>query len=110
MSIRNIEVKSPKAEDSPKESPYYIKDLRKEVLLTLGLDYSNINELNKLDNKKYSKYIEKFQKDIEKEINFLYKLYNIGENNEELNNEFQKHIENINNYSKFILKTVSVNC
>ena len=110
MSIRNIEIKSPKADDSPKESPYYIKDLKKEVLQRLGVDYYNINNLYNINNKKYDKYIINFRKDIENEINTLYKLYTLGDNDENLNKVFEKHIKNINNYTEFIVKTVSVGC
>lgn len=110
MSIRNIEIKSPKADDSPKDSPYYVKDIKKEVLQRLGVDYSNINNLYTINNKKLDKYIIDFKKDIENEINTLYKLYTIGDNDELINKEFEKHINNINKYTEFIVKTVSVGC
>mgnify|MGYP001158534833 CR=1 FL=1 len=99
--------------NSPRQNnnPYYINDIKEEVLTTLGINYNNINNMYRIkldnDNIKYHKYIKNFKNYIENEINKIYNIYKIGNNTDDIINKLHEHINNINEYTNFIIKLVN---
>lgn len=95
---------------SPRQNsnPYYISDIKEEVLVTLGVNYININSINKikLNTDKYNKYITNFKEFIENELDIIYNIYKIGSNTDNTIDKIHDHIHNLNEYTTFINKIV----
>lgn len=95
---------------SPRQNnnPYYINDIKEEVLVTLGVNYININNINKikLNTDKYNKYIINFKEFIENELDIIYNIYKIGSNTDNTIDKINDHINNLNEYTTFINKIV----
>tara|TARA_Y100000768_G_scaffold264848_1_gene202184 strand:- start:2097 stop:2423 length:327 start_codon:yes stop_codon:yes gene_type:complete len=95
---------------SPRQNnnPYYISDIKEEVLVTLGVNYININNINKikLNTDKYNKYIINFKEFIENELDIIYNIYKIGSNTDNTIDKINDHINNLNEYTTFINKIV----
>ena len=95
---------------SPRQNnnPYYISDIKEEVLVTLGVNYININNINKikLNTDKYNKYIINFKEFIKNELDIIYNIYKIGSNTDNTIDKINDHINNLNEYTTFINKIV----
>ena len=104
----NVKISS----QSPRNNnnPYYIDDIKTEVLTTLGINYININIINKKkleSNNKYSKYIINFKDFIENELDIIYNIYKTGSNTDDIIDKTHTHINNLNEYTTFIIKLLN---
>jgi len=111
MSIRNIKIQSPNKPKSPNKSPYYIKDLRTEIIKKIGINYSNIENINLIDTRnlseKHIKYINFFKTELNNEIDLLFNLVKSKSDNNFFDKQLNIHINNLNDYIETINEMIN---
>ena len=111
MSIRNIKIQSPYKPKSHNRSPYYIKDLRIEIIKKIGINYSNIENINLIDtrnfSKKHIKYIKFFKTELNNEMDLLFNLIKSKSDNNIFDKQLNIHINNLNDYIETINEMIN---
>ena len=105
---KNVKISS----QSPRNNnPFYISNIKEEILITLGINYTNINNIKsfQIDKKniKYVNYFNNFKNFIDNELDIIYNIYKTGDNNDNIIDKIQLHVNNLNEYTMFILKLIN---
>ena len=100
MNKNNIIINSPKYIN---KNPYYLKDIKEDVLLTLGLNLTNIGKIYSYIK---NKNINTYKNFLENELNLIYNIYVTCNNNQNLELYINEHISNLNEYTNYILKNI----
>lgn len=93
--------------NSPNKSPYYIENIKEEVLISLGINYEIINNINSINinkfNEKNKDYLDKFKKVLIYELEYLFNMYTMDYNDStDFQNEINIHVNNLNELSNFV--------
>ena len=106
MSLKNIKITSP---NNKLNSPYYISDIKLEILKKLGINNIILEKINNYKDlpKSKVKYYNIFKAEIDSEIEIFFNIINIDEKLDIYNSDINEHVNNLNELIELVYKMLN---